>query len=480
MNEIWDAAKSPQGRTALFWLLFYKRICDLWEEEREALAAPRAGSDGAALPSGHRFAIPETHSWSDIRKRSLDVGAKLAIAFHAIEDANPSLAGLLSGHDFSDREAFPDSTLQALLERFDGLRLRSSEVDDDAFSSLCEMLAERIAGDVRTSSAGPETPRQIARLLVEILQPQEGMSIYDGTCGSGGILLECYRHMRRLKKNVSSLRFYGQEIDSDAWSLCRITLLCLGIQGAAIERGDTLRNPRHLTGDGRALMSFDRVITHPPFNLKEWGFDEWSQGDAYGRSEYGIPPRSCADLAFLEHSIASLNSKGMLGTVAPQGILFRTREEGEIRRRILQDDLVEAVIGLSPDVLSCSSMPACLLILSKAKPRERREKVLLVDGAEEPRAGASRSSLSDENVDRITSAFRAFEDQERYCRVVSLRDIERNGFTLSITRYIQVCGEERETNVLAEWQTLQKLIAERNEAEKRMTEYLNRLGQTPR
>jgi type I restriction enzyme M protein len=479
MNEIWNAVKSPQGKTALFWLLFYKRICDLWDEDCETRALSQEDSAGAPQASGHPFVVPETHSWSDLRKRPFDVGAKLAIAFHAIEEANPSLAGLLSRPDFSDREAFPDSTLQATLARMESLGLRASQMDDDAFGRLCEELAEKIAAEVRAfPPGGPSTPRQIARLLVEILQPQEGMSIYDGACGAGGMLIACYRHMRQLKKNAASLRFYGQEIDPDMWAVCRIIMLVLGVQGAMIEKGDTLRNPRHLAGDGRTLMSFDRVITHPPFSLREWGFDEWSQGDAYGRGDYGIPPKSCADLAFLEHSIASLNSKGMLGTVAPQGILFRTREEGEIRRRILQDDLVEAVVGLAPDVFSSSLMPACLLILNKAKPKERREKVLIVDGGEESSSGASRNSLSNENVVRIESAFRTFEDQEQFSRVVSLREIERNGFTLSISRYVQTRREEPVSHLAAEWQTLLKLISERNEAERKMADYIKRLEQT--
>ncbi len=468
LGGIWDAAMSPQARIGLLWLLFYKRISDLREEEPETRGFADPDDPGAGL---RRLAIPVGCSWAEVRRRPGELGARLTAAFRAIEDANPSLAGVLSGPDFKDREAFPDSVLQALFSRFERLSLRGTDMDDDAFSSLCDEMAEKTASDPRAFPAGPATPRQVAGLLVEILQPREGMSIYDGACGTGATLRECSRYMKRLKKNAASLHFYGQEIDPDAWALCRIAMLSAGIETAAIERGDSLRNPRHLTGDGRALMCFDRVLCHPPFNLGDWGFDEW-QGDAYGRTDYGMPPRSCADLAFLEHSIASLNAKGMLGAVAPQGILFRAREEGEIRRRIIQDDLVEAVINLAPAALSPSLAPACLLILNRAKPKQRRQKVLFVDPIEQ-------SALSESSAKRIASACHAFQDQQGVCQVVPLEEIERNGFTLDVSRYVRHCWEEPRSDVTAEWQNLLRLIAERNEAERKMAEHMSRLARGP-
>lgn len=471
-----DAAKPLPRKIILTWLLLFKRICDQWEEAREANAArPENGGRVASFTPADRLMVPANYSWADIRRLPRDIGRGLNAAFHAIEEANPSLTSLLSCLDFSDRESFPDSTFHSLFASFDRLRLGASEVDEDTFGWMCEELMQEAADDARRSEPGSRTPRQVARLLVEILQPQEGMSIYDGACGSGGMLLECYSHLKRLKRNYDSLRLYGQEIESESWALCRINLFCHGIQAAVIERGDTLRSPRHLTGDGRALMTFDRVISHPPFKLKEWGFDEWSQGDRYGRSDYGIPAKSCGDLAFLEHSVSSLNDKGMLGMVAPQGVLFHAREEGEIRRRMLQDDLVEAVITIARDALPPAPEQACLLILNKAKPKERRGKILMVNDDPQASAGSSGNGLSDEAIDRISSAFHAYKDKERLCRVVSLGEIERNGYTLNVARCVPTGGEEPRTDLASEWQILLKLIDERNEAERKLTAQIGRL-----
>jgi len=239
--------------------------------------------------------------------------------------------------------------------------------------------------------------------------------------------------------------------------------------------GDTLRDPRHLAGDGKALMTFDRVISEPPFNVRDWGFEEWSRGDVYGRIDYGVPPRLFADFAFLEHFISSLNGKGMLGAILPTAVLFRGRSEAQIRKRIIQADLIEAVIGLGPNLLYGSPAPACLVILNKAKSRERREKTLFVDASEECLKGTTRNTLSDENVQRIAAAFHAFRNEDRFARVVSQGEIEANDYSLSIPRYVQTSQEESAIDVAAEWRSLLKLISERNAAEDKLSEHIRRL-----
>ncbi len=466
-----DAAKSLPGKSSLLWLLFFKRVCDRREEEREVDGA----QPGVDTPAAQRLIVPANHSWADVRRHPAGIGTGLSAAFLAMEEANPQLAGLLSFLDFSDRESFPPSILHAVFEQLDAIRMRGSDVDDDSFGGICDALMQEAAEETGRSKPIPRTPQPVARLLVEILQPQEGMSVYDGACGSGGMLLECCRHLKRLGRNHESLRLYGQEIEPESWALCRMSLACHGIPSETIERGDTLRSPRHLAGDGRALMTFDRVITHPPFDRGEWGFDEWSPADRYGRTEYGLPPRSRADFAFLEHSLSSLNSRGMLGMVAPQGVLTRSQEDGEIRRRMLQDDLVEAVVTIGRGVLSPSSVPACVLIMNRAKPWERRGKILLVNG-DTGAAGAAAPGLSDGAVDRISAAFRSWNNQEGFCRVVSQEEIERGGAALSIARHVPGGLEEPRTDVLDEWRTLQKLIEERNEAERTMAEQIRRLA----
>lgn len=474
-RTILDAAKPLPGKTALLWLLFFKRVCDRWEEEREAGGAqPREDT-----PAAHRLTIPAGCTWGDVRRHPAGIDAALNAAFRAIEEANPQLAGVLSFLDFSDQMSFPPSILPAVFEQVDAIRMRGSDMDDDSFAEICDAVMQEAAEETGRSKPIPRTPRPVARLIVEMLQPQEGMSIYDGACGSGGMLLECCRHLKRMGRNHESLRLYGQEIEPESWALCRVSLACHGIPSDSIESGDTLRSPRHLAGDGRALRTFDRVISHPPFDLGEWGFDEWSPADRYGRSEYGLPPRSSGDFAFLEHCLSSVNNRGMLGMVAPQRVLACPGEEGEIRRRMLRDDLVEAVVTIGRGILSPSSPPACVLIMNRAKPMEHRGKVLLVAGDPGTAAGASDDGLSDEAVDRISAAFRSWKDQEGFCRVVSQAEIESGGAALAVERHVPAGKEGPLTGVLDEWQTLMKLIEERNEAERAMAEHIRRLERGP-
>ena len=203
------------------------------------------------------------------------------------------------------------------------------------------MTAEKKGGEFYT-------PKQICKLLSEILQPEEGMSVYDPTCGSGGMLLEIFHYLERQGKNPRSLNLYGQEMNLNTWAISKINLFLHDIDDAFIERGDTLRDPKHkVSEESNALKTFSRVIANPPFSLKNWGYELWKDGDPYGRDIYGCPPQSYGDLAFVQHMASSLNKDGKLGVVLPHGILFRGGAEGKIREGFLRDDRIEAIIGLA-------------------------------------------------------------------------------------------------------------------------------------
>lgn len=479
VNDLWQASKTLRRKAAFFALMIFKRMSDLAEERSPSGALPFAGNEHLWPPGRpQRFVVAANCSWSDVRNQRGNLGLRLNSALRALEDANPPATNLFSRLDFCDPESFPEGDLQQFFALLDLIPLRDSDMGEQDFLAVLDELLLRFTDEAPDDERLATTPRQLARLVVEILQPQEGMSVYDCACGSGGMLLECRQLLRRMKKNARSLRLYGQDIDPECCLLARMMMAAHGIDDAAIEEGDSLGNPRHLTGDGKALMTFDRVVSHPPLGLKEWGFDEWERGDPYGRTAYGIPPKSCADLAFLEHAIASLNGRGMLATVVPEGILFRSREEGNIGRRILQDDLVEAVINLAPEVLPSSPIRPCILVLNKAKPKERRGRILLVDEAHQESDGRSRGGLSDEAADRIASAFIGFEDEEHFCRVVPLEEVEQNGFTLGVSRSARPQTETAEAHALREWQVLLKLIGERNEAEKKLMDQMRRLDAT--
>lgn len=289
-NHLWKAADILRGsidsgdyKHYIFGLLFFKRLSDVWEEEYEERLARYNDADLAADPEEHRVDIPKGHFWADIRKHTTDIGTHLNAAFRAVEDANMKLRGVFQDVDFNNKERFPDAMLEKLLQHFETYRLRNADVEPDVLGQAYEYLIAKFADDGGKKGGEFYTPKMVVRLIVDCLQPEEGMSIYDPTCGSGGMLLEAVHHLARQGKNPDSLSLFGQEKNLNTWAICQMNLFLHDIDDAQVARGDTLLEPKHLTGDGvKAIRTFDRVLANPPFSLKSWGHDVWSKGDAYG------------------------------------------------------------------------------------------------------------------------------------------------------------------------------------------------------
>lgn len=336
-----------------------------------------------------------------------------------------------------------------------------------------EYLIEKFADDAGKKGGEFYTPRKVVQLIVELLQPKEGMRICDPTCGSGGMLIECAHYVERHGGNAKNLTLHGQEKNLGTWAIAKMNMLLHGVFDSRIEKGDTIRDPK-LLKDG-ALLLYDRVIANPPFSLDEWG-REVAENDGYGRFRFGVPPKTKGDLAFVQHMVATLNMKGQLGVVMPHGVLFRGSSEGEIRAGFLKEDLIEAVIGLPSNLFYGTGIPAAILVMNRAKPGDRKGKVLFIHAASEYEEGSAQNYLREQDVKKIAATFHAFKDVERYARLVSVEEIQKNDWNLNISRYVATAEAEVAQDVGAAIQKLRALEAERAAAEAKMNAYLKELG----
>ena len=444
-------------------LLFYKRLCDVWEETDKSISEENP------------LILPARYTWSNMMKVSKRIGYWLNRALKAIESENPLLKGVFQEIDFSNPQRFPDEMLTRLLLHFDRVKMGNSNVMPTILGDAYEYLLARFAADAGKKGGEFYTPGQVVKLMVRLLAPEEGMTIYDPTCGAGGMLLESVRYMMRQGLKADGVTLYGQEKNLTTWAICKMSLFLRGINKIFVESGDTLLNPKHFSSTS-VLKKFDRVIANPPFSLKKWGHPQWSEGDPYDRDVYGCPPRTYGDLAFVQHMIASLNDKGRMAVVVPHGVLFRSNAEARIRKGIIEADLIEAVVGVGPNLFYGTSIPAAILLLNKDKPRQRKGKIIIVNGAKEIVEGKNQNTLSEVHINKLVGAVRMYTDRELFCRVVSIGEIRENDYNLNLVRYVQTTPPPPPVNVAHEFLKLQKIVLQRNQAEYRMNQLLEEFG----
>lgn len=480
---LWSAADILRGsidssdyKNFIFGLLFVKRLSDRFDEECEALVAEGADPEDA---DEHQFFVPPRARWASIQKTATNIGDALNKACSALEEKNSGLEGVLAGIDFNDERKLGDArnrdaVLARLVQHFSELNLRNANLSEpDMLGRAYEYLIEKFADDAGKKGGEFYTPRMVVKLIVEILRPAEGMRICDPTCGSGGMLIECAHYLERHKQNPKNLSLFGQEKNLGTWAICKMNMLLHGLASAKIEKGDTIRDPRLI--DGRELRVFDRVIANPPFSLDEWG-REVAERDGYGRFRFGVPPKTKGDLAFVQHMIATTNKTGMVGVVMPHGVLFRGAAEGDIRKGILGEDLVEAVIGLPSNLFYGTGIPAAILVLNRAKSAGRQRKVLFIEASREFGPGTNQNYMRAEDVTKIAKAFHSFKDLPKYARVVGLEEIAKNDFSLNISRYVETADAIERVDVASSIAKLRKLEQKRGEVEARMNAYLKELG----
>ncbi|MGA5632585.1 N-6 DNA methylase [Streptomyces lydicamycinicus] len=427
-------------KSYIFPLLFYKRLCDVYGEEfDDALAHSDGDRDFAAKPDQHRFVIPEGHLWTDVvAEPDEKLGRALTDALRAIEKANPdTLDGIFGDTPWTNRDRVPPHVLRALLDHFSARFLGDAHADSDLLGQAYEYLIKKFA-DLSNKKAGEfYTPRAVVELLVNILAPRVGETVYDPACGTGGMLIEVAHHFDR--QGVARQRLwgkvFGQEKNLTTSGIARMNLILHGIEDFWVARGDTLRAPRFSSPDG-GLRTFDCVIANPPFSLAAWGEKEWAK-DPYGRGKTGVPPRSTADWAWVQHMVASMRrGTGRAVVVLPQGILFRGGTEARIREKVIESDAIETVIGLGENLFYGAGLAACVLVLRAEKPKERRRKVFFVDASDQLRKGRNQNVLEAEHTSRIHGWYRAGADIEGRSRLADLSEIEGNGGSLNIALYV--------------------------------------------
>lgn len=421
----------------VFPLLFFKRLSDVYDDEyKKALEESKGDTNYAQLPEFHRFVIPEGCHWKDVREVTKNVGAKLLYAFREIEKSNPDfLYGIFGDAQWTNKEKLPDSLLVELIEHFSQYKLANGTVDLDMLGQAYEYLIKKFA-DLTNKKAGEfYTPRTVVQLMGRIVDPKEGESIYDPTCGTGGMLLQCVEYLRAQDKDARTLKIFGQEKNITTSSIARMNMFLHDVEDFKIARGDTLRAPAFYKGD--QISTFDCVIANPPFSLKKWGDDLWLK-DPFGRNFAGTPPTGYGDFAWVQHMLKSMSyPHGRIAVVLPHGALFRKGREGDIRKKILEMDTLEAVIGLGANIFYGATLAACILVFRASKPSTRKDKVLFIDASNQIKIGRAQNYLEKEHTDQIYLWYSNFKDVKNQVKVATLKDITANDWNLSISLYVK-------------------------------------------
>ncbi len=478
---LWGAAVLLRGqidatsyKEYIFPLVFFKRLCDVYDEAYgEAMILSDGDDDYAQLDAEQRIAvIPLGAHWKDVREQTENIGQALVTALTRIEQANPpvelygrrigGLTGIFGPKQiWTNKDNMPDRLISDLLEHFSQLNLSLEACPADEMGTGYEYLVGKFADDAGHTAQEFYTNRTVVTLMAEILQPKVGESIYDPTCGSGGMLIKCLTYVRDKKKEWRSMKVFGQELNALTASIARMNLFLHGVQEYTIVNGDTLTEPAFIQNGH--LQQFDIVLANPPYSIKQWNRDAFAS-DKWGRNFLGVPPQGRADYAFFQHILASMKDEtGRCAILFPHGVLFRD-EEKEMRTKLIETNWIDCIIGLGPNLFYNSPMESCIVICRKKRQSDKAGKILFINAVRDVTRKNTNSLLSEEQISKIANAYQAYTDIDSFAKVVSFREIVENGFDLSIKKYVFIPKKDEKfddvslPDALLEWNDTQQRV----------------------
>lgn len=448
---LWGAATRLRGqidaagyKEYIFPLLFFKRISDVYDEQFSGYVAEGGEEYARSQAEDLVIRIPDGAHWDDVRQCTENVGQRLVEAFIAIEQANPGehadgrviggLDGIFGPKDvWTNKAKMPDHIITSLIEDFSRYTLSLKACPADEMGQAYEYLVGKFADDAGNTAQEFYTNRTVVDLMAEILQPRPDESIYDPTCGSGGMLVKCLDYLRQKGEPWQGVKVFGQEINALTASIARMNLYLNGVEDFSIVREDTLAHPAFV--EGSRLRKFDVVLANPPYSISAWERDAF-MNDKWGRNQYGTPPQGRADYAFIQHIVCSMNEHhGRCAILLPHGVLFR-KEEAIVRTNLVLSDKIEAIVGLGPNLFYNAPMEACVIICNNNKRDELRNKIIFVNAKNEVTRKNAESYLEESHIEKIVSAYYSSEDIDAFKRVVDIEELKANDFDLSIQKYV--------------------------------------------
>jgi type I restriction enzyme M protein len=464
-------------------MLFFKYLSDKSKAEYEKLKE-RFGDDAARIDAKmktSRFYIPPNSSFDEVyaQKEQDNIGEIINVALRQIEDHNKDkLAGVFSV-DFNSESVLGkpqqrNKMMRHLLEDFHKIDL--SDINEDIIGNSYMYMIEKFGADAGKKAGEFFTVTAVAELVARLARPKPGDRISDPAVGSGGLLLLAGEEVR--KQGSNNFALYGQEAKGQTYQLARMNMFLHGMDQARIEWGDTLNNPMLVENDG--LMKFDVNVANPPFSLKKWGAES-ADADQYNRFWRGIPPKDKGDYAFITHMIETLKPQsGRMAVIVPHGVLFRGGAEGKIRQQLIEENIIDAVIGLAPGFFQTTGIPVAILVIDRAREkggaRENDKDILFIEASKEFKPGKAQNTLTKENADKIVDTFTQRKEVEKFSHIANLDEIKENDYNLNITRYVDTFEEEEEVDITETIRQIEEINPQLEKLEAEMKHYLKELG----